>query len=78
MAVAGIFYDRFQGNPVFDMLPNPPSTNGPTFYYGNLRADSARFCRRLLPIGNVIGFDKNGQVPTTYNWNVTLQRRVAL
>lgn len=35
-AGGGVFYDRFQGNPVFDMLPNPPSTARPQFYYGNL------------------------------------------
>ena len=32
----GVFYDRFQGNDVFDMLTNPPATVRPTFWYGNL------------------------------------------
>ena len=26
---AGVFYDRFQGNEVFDMLTNPPTTVSP-------------------------------------------------
>jgi hypothetical protein len=71
----GIFYDRFQGNPVFDMLPNPPSTNRPTFYYGNLSAIPPASAGIYFP-ASVIGFDKNGQIPTTYNWNVTVQRQL--
>lgn len=70
----GAFYDRFQGNPVFDMLPNPPSTLSPTIFYGNLStaADSPGV---LFP-ANVRGFSKEGQVPTTYNWNVSVQKEI--
>ncbi len=74
-AGGGVFYDRFQGNPVFDMLPNPPSTNRPTFYYGNLSSIPPASAGVYFPAG-VNGFDKNGQIPTTYNWNVTLQREL--
>ncbi|MBC7926163.1 MAG: carboxypeptidase regulatory-like domain-containing protein [Bryobacteraceae bacterium] len=70
----GVFYDRFQGNPVFDMLPNPPSTISPTFYYGNLNElGSAQ--GTFFP-QNVRGFDINGNVPTTFNWNVSIQREL--
>lgn len=72
---AGIFYDRMQGNPVFDMLPNPPSTNSPQFYYGNLAAIPPASEGVYFP-ANVTGFDKHGQIPTTYNWNATLQREL--
>lgn len=74
-AGAGIFYDRFQGNPVFDMLPNPPSTASPTFYYGNLSAIPPASAGVFFP-QTVVGFDKNGQVPTTYNWNISIQREI--
>ena len=60
---AGVFYDRFQGNPVFDMLPNPPSTNVPQFYYGQLNAIPPASAGVYFP-ATVVGFDKNGQVPT--------------
>lgn len=70
----GIFYDRFQGNPVFDMLPNPPSTQRPTFYFGNLTQIASLQGTFFPP--NVRGFDVNGDVPTTYNYNVSIQREL--
>lgn len=72
---AGVFYDRFQGNPVFDMLPNPPSTVRPTFFYGNLASIPPASAGIFAP-ASVNGFDKQGQVPTTYNWNVSIQREL--
>ena len=72
---AGIFYDRLQGNPVFDMLPNPPSTAIPQFYYGNLSSIPSAASGTFFP-QSVNGFDKSGQIPTTYNWNFTIQREL--
>lgn len=72
---AGVFYDRLQGNPVFDMLPNPPSIATPKFYYGNLASIPPASAGVFFP-GSVNGFDKAGQIPTTYNWNVTVQREL--
>jgi hypothetical protein len=74
-AGAGIFYDRLQGNPVFDMLPNPPSTAIPQFYYGNLASVPSAASGAFFP-QNVNGFDKTGEIPTTYNWNFTIQREL--
>lgn len=74
-AGAGVFYDRFQGNPVFDTLPNPPSTNRPQFWYGTL-ANIPPASEGIYFPSNVIGFDKNGEVPTTYNWNISIQREL--
>ncbi|HEY3442954.1 MAG TPA: carboxypeptidase-like regulatory domain-containing protein [Paludibaculum sp.] len=74
-AGAGVFYDRLQGNPIFDMLNNPPGTATPRFYYGTLSTIPAASAGIFFP-GGVNGFDKAGNVPTTYNWNVTLQREL--
>ncbi|HEV2447902.1 MAG TPA: DUF2012 domain-containing protein [Candidatus Sulfopaludibacter sp.] len=74
-AGGGIFYDRLQGNPVFDMLPNPPSTIIPQFYYGNLAAIPPASAGAFFP-ANVVGFDEAGNIPTTYNWNLTVQREL--
>lgn len=74
-AGAGIFYDRLQGNPVFDMLPNPPSTAIPQFYYGSLSTIPSAASGAFFP-QSVNGFDKAGQIPTTYNWNFTIQREL--
>lgn len=71
----GVFYDRFQGNPVFDMLPNPPSTNSPQFYYGQLASIPPASQGIYFP-ANVNGFDRNGEIPTTYNWNMSIQREM--
>jgi hypothetical protein len=72
---AGVFYDRLQGNPVFDMLVNPPSIATPKFYYGNLASIPPSSAGVFFP-GSVNGFDKQGQIPTTYNWNATIQREL--
>ena len=74
-AGGGVFYDRLQGNPVFDMLPNPPSTAIPQFYYGNLASIPSAASGAFFP-QSVNGFDKKGQIPTTYNWNFTVQREL--
>lgn len=71
----GVFYDRLQGNPVFDMLPNPPAIATPRFYYGNLAAIPSASAGVFFP-GGVNGFDKAGEIPTTYNWNLTIQREL--
>jgi hypothetical protein len=74
-AGGGIFYDRLQGNPVFDMLPNPPSTIIPQFYYGNLASIPPASAGTFFPAG-VVGFDERGHIPTTYNWNFTIQHEL--
>jgi hypothetical protein len=73
-AGGGAFYDRFQGNPVFEMLPNPPSTISPTFYYANLATLGSSSGVFAPP--NVRAFSIDGHVPTTYNWNISVQREL--
>jgi hypothetical protein len=74
-AGGGIFYDRLQGNPIFDMLPNPPSTIIPQFWYGNLGAIPPASQGTFFP-ASVVGFDRAGHIPTTYNWNFTVQHEL--
>ena len=61
-AGGGVFYDRLQGNPVFDMLPNPPSTAIPQFYYGNLASIPSAASGAFFP-QSVNGFDKKRPDP---------------
>jgi hypothetical protein len=72
----GFFYDRFQGNPVFDQLPNPPSTISPTLFYSNL-ANIGSTAGVFFP-SSVRGFDIGGEVPTTINWNFTIQHELPM
>ena len=70
----GVFYDRFEGNPVFAMLGNPPGTSQPTIYYGNI--ETAANTPGVLFPASLSGFDKAGQVPTTYNYNLGIQQEL--
>ncbi|MBY0508216.1 MAG: carboxypeptidase regulatory-like domain-containing protein [Bryobacteraceae bacterium] len=74
-AGGGVFYDRFQGNPVFDMLPNPPSTIRPTFFFGNLGQIPPASAGIFAP-PSVNGFDQGGHIPTTFNFNASIQREL--
>jgi hypothetical protein len=70
----GVFYDRFEGNPVFDQLGNPPGTSQPTIYYGNI--ETAASTPGVFFPASLHGFDKQGQVPTTYNYNLGIQQEL--
>jgi len=70
----GVFYDRFQGNPCYAMLTNPPATVTPTLYYGSL-TNIASATSMLFP-GTIRGFSKDGHVSTVYNYNAGLQREL--
>ena len=70
----GVFYDRFQGNPVFQMLTNPPLLNTPTIYYGNI--ETAAATPGLSFPASLSGFSKQGQIPTTYNYNISVQHEL--
>ncbi len=71
----GIFYDRFQGNEVFDMLTNPPTTFAPTLVndlLSNLNPNNIQ----VAP-GGLNAFSYDGKVPTVYNYSFGVQARVS-
>ena len=55
-------------------MPNVPSTQRPNFYYSNLNQISS--LQGVFFPASVRGFDKLGNVPTTYQWNFTVQRQL--
>ncbi len=71
---AGIFYDRFQGNEVFDMLTNPPTTFAPTLVNGLFSQFDPR--NILIAPGGLNAFDFNGKVPTVYNYSLGVQTKL--
>ncbi len=73
-AGGGIFYDRLEGNPIFDQLGNPPGTSQPQIFFGNIET-AASTPGVFFPAG-LRGFDKHGQVPTTYNYNLSVQHEL--
>ncbi|HEV3198968.1 MAG TPA: hypothetical protein VGZ73_13720, partial [Bryobacteraceae bacterium] len=71
---AGIFFDRFQGNNVFDELTNPPTTFAPTVVNGY--ASQINPANLLLAPSSLNGLDYHGKVPTTYNYSFGVQYKL--
>jgi hypothetical protein len=71
---AGIFYDRPQGNTVFDLLQNPPTTIQQTLFYGRMQSIGSG--EVLLAPPNLIAIDREGKIPTTYAFNIGAQYKL--
>jgi hypothetical protein len=71
---AGIYYDRFQGNRVFDMVRNPPEGLDPQFVYGF--AQNINPSNILLAPPTLYAGDPTGKLPTTYNYQFSIQTRL--
>jgi hypothetical protein len=70
-----VFYDRFQGNEVFDMLTNPPTTFAPTLVndlLSNLNPNNIQ----VGPSG-LNAFSYDGKIPVVYNYSFGVQTRLA-
>jgi len=70
----GIYYDRFQGNRVFDFVRNPPETVQPTLFYGF--AQSINPSTALLAPPTLYAADPTGKIPTAYNYQFSIQNRL--
>jgi len=70
----GIFYDRFQGNEIFDELTNPPTTIQPTLVQGLISQINPASVV-LAPVGlNALSAD--GKIPTVYNYSLGVESRL--
>ncbi len=72
----GIFYDRPQGNAVFDLLTNPPTTLTPTFFFGQMQTINTG--QVLLAPPALVAYDHAGNSPTSYSFNLGVQYRLPL
>lgn len=72
---AGIYYDRFQGNRVFDLLTNPPTVLQPTINFG-FAQDITAGGNPLIGPPSLVMADPTGVVPTTYNINMSIQAKL--
>ena len=72
----GMFYDRPQGNVVFDLVRNPPTTLEPTFNFGRLQ-DIGTGPLLLAPPA-LVAYDRQGKSPTTYAFNLGVQYKMPL
>lgn len=73
---AGMFYDRPQGNVVFDLLTNPPTTLSPTFNFGRLQDIGTG--QVLLAPPALVAYDRQGKTPTSYAFNMGIQYKLPL
>jgi hypothetical protein len=70
----GIYYDRYQGNRVFDMVRNPPEGLDPQLLYGfaqNINPNNI-----LLAPPTLYAADPTGKLPTTYAYQFDIQSRL--
>jgi len=72
----GMFYDRPQGNVVFDLVRNPPTSLEPTFFFG--RMQDLNSGQILLGPPNLVAYDREGKSPTSYAFNLGVQYKLPL
>ena len=73
-AGGGVFYDRYEGNIAFDQIVNPPNSITPRITWGRLQdVDPAN---ALLAPFNLNAMNYAGEVPTTYNFNMGIQKKL--
>jgi hypothetical protein len=72
----GVFYDRPQGNVVFDLVRNPPTSLEPTFNFGRLQDIGSGPV--LLAPPSLVAYDHEGDTPTIYAFNLGVQYKLPL
>ncbi len=70
----GIYYDRVQGNLVFNNVNNPPESVQPTLSYGFAQQINSN--NAFLAPPNVVLDDPLGKIPTTYTYQFSIQTRL--
>ena len=71
---AGIYYDRYQGNRVFDFVRNPPLGIQPVLNYGLVNTISPTSA--LLSPPDFYAADPEGKIPTVYNFTLGVQSKL--
>jgi hypothetical protein len=71
---AGIYYDRIQGNRVFDSVTNPPAAVSPTLNQNLVSTIDPK--NVLLAPPSLVAADPTGKVPTTYQYQFSVQYRL--
>jgi outer membrane receptor protein involved in Fe transport len=71
---AGIYYDRIQGNRVFDSVTNPPEAVTPTLNTNLVSSIDPK--NVLLGPPQLVAADPTGKIPTTYQYQFSVQTRL--
>jgi hypothetical protein len=75
-ASGGIFYDRIQGNVIFNSINMPPTQRTQQLRYGMIADISNAKSTLMTPPGPQGGYLGSGKIPTTLNWNFAVQREL--
>jgi hypothetical protein len=73
-AGAGAYYDRYQGNEIFNVIVNPPAIFNPTVVNGF--ASSLTLAGALLSPGGLTVISPDGEVPLDYNYSGGIQAKL--
>jgi hypothetical protein len=73
-AGAGMFYDRYQGNEIFNLLNNPPNSFAPNLNFGFVNTINP--ANALLGPSSLTAMDPNGPIPTTSNYSFGVQTKL--
>jgi hypothetical protein len=75
-AGGGLYYDRYQGNDVFNMVANPPTVQTPILYNGLAANIGASGNSSYLAPMAINAIDYSGKVPRIINYSAGLQTRL--
>jgi hypothetical protein len=75
-AGGGLFYDRYQGNEIFNLIANPPALESPTVYNG--LATGLAASGGYLGANGFTAIDTNGKVPRTASYSFGIQAKLPL
>jgi hypothetical protein len=70
----GIYYDRIQGNRIFDMVTNPPESVSVTLNQNLVSSIDPK--NVLLGPPGLAASDPTGKIPTVYSYNLSVQGRI--
>ncbi len=71
---AGVYYDRFQGNRVFDLVRNPPLGIQPQLVYGYMKDINPSSA--LLSPSSFYAADPTGKIPDNLTYNLAVQTKL--
>jgi hypothetical protein len=71
---SGIYYDRIQGNRIFDSVTNPPEAVSPTLQQNLVSTIDPK--NVLLAPPSLVAADPTGKIPTTYQYQFSVQYRL--
>ncbi len=71
----GIYYDRYQGNQIFNTIVNPPVIIQPTLYNGFAQSIGQGATQYFGPPG-LTAIDYNGNIPTVMNYSAGIQAKL--